>query len=72
MAPLIVHLVAWTGFWLAGRAGLLPAAATPVGALRYALAVMFAFTARTSCRGLARTWCAWSHRRSPRPACWWP
>lgn len=45
MAPLIVQLVAWAGFWLAGLAGLLPAAATPVGALRFALAVMFGFTA---------------------------
>ncbi len=45
MAPLIVQLVAWIGFWLAGSAGLLPAAATPVEALRFALAVMFGFTA---------------------------
>ena len=45
MAPLVVQLVAWAGFWLAGLAGLLPAAATPVGALRLALAVMFGFTA---------------------------
>lgn len=45
MAPLIVQLVAWVGFWLVGLTGLLPAAATPVGALRFALAVMFGFTA---------------------------
>ena len=45
MAPLIVQLLAWTGFWLTGRTELLPAAATPVGALRFALAVMFGFTA---------------------------
>ena len=45
MAPLIVQLVAWAGFWLAGVIGLLGAAATPVGALRFALAAMFVFTA---------------------------
>lgn len=45
MAPLIVQLVAWAGFYLAGLTGLLPAATTPVGALRFALTVMFAFTA---------------------------
>jgi uncharacterized membrane protein len=45
VAPLIVQLVAWAGFWLAGLTGLLPAAGTPVGALRFALAVMFGFTA---------------------------
>jgi uncharacterized membrane protein len=45
MAPLVVQLLAWAGFWLAGRAGLLPVAASPVGALRLALAVMFGFTA---------------------------
>jgi uncharacterized membrane protein len=45
MAPLIVQLVAWAVFWVAGVTGLVPAAATPVGALRFALAVMFAFTA---------------------------
>lgn len=45
MAPLIVQLVAWLGFWIAGVTGLLPAAETPVGALRFALAVMFGFTA---------------------------
>ncbi len=45
MAPLIVQLVAWAGFWLAGIIGLVPAAATPAGALRFALTVMFGFTA---------------------------
>ncbi len=45
MVPLVVQLVAWAGFWLAGLTGLLPAAALPVGALRFALAVMFGFTA---------------------------
>jgi uncharacterized membrane protein len=44
MAPFIVQLVAWAVCWIAGTAGLFPAAATPVGALRFALAVMFAFT----------------------------
>ena len=45
MAPLIVQTIAWAGFWLAGLTGLLPSAATPVDALRFALAVMFIFTA---------------------------
>jgi uncharacterized membrane protein len=45
VAPLIVQLIAWAGFWIAGLTGLLPAAATPVGALRFALAAMFGFTA---------------------------
>ncbi len=45
MAPLIVQLVAWAGFWLAGVTGLLGVAATPAGALRFALAAMFFFTA---------------------------
>jgi uncharacterized membrane protein len=45
MAPLIVQFVAWAAFWFAGVTGWVPAAATPVGALRFALAVMFAFTA---------------------------
>ncbi|HEX8211668.1 MAG TPA: DoxX family membrane protein [Longimicrobium sp.] len=45
MAPLIVQLVAWAAFWLAGLAGLLPSASTPAAALRFALAVMFCFTA---------------------------
>lgn len=45
MAPLVVQLTAWAALFLAGRLGALPAAATPLGALRLALAVMFAFTA---------------------------
>lgn len=45
MAPLIVQLVAWVAFWLAGVTGLLVPAATAVGALRFALATMFVFTA---------------------------
>lgn len=45
MAPLVVQLVAWAALWLAGLTGLFPAAGTPVGALRFALAVMFGFTA---------------------------
>jgi uncharacterized membrane protein len=39
MAPLIAQLIAWAGFWMAGRMGLLPAAATLPGALRFALAL---------------------------------
>ena len=45
MVPLIVQLVAWAAFWIAGLTGLLQAAATLGGALRFALAVMFVFTA---------------------------
>ncbi len=45
MKPLIVQLVAWVIAWSAGAAGLVPALATPVEALRVALAVMFVFTA---------------------------
>jgi uncharacterized membrane protein len=45
VAPLVVQLAAWVAFYLAGRLGAVPGAATPVGALRLALAVMFAFTA---------------------------
>ena len=45
VAPLVVQLTAWAALFLAGRLGALPAAATPAGALRLALAVMFAFTA---------------------------
>jgi uncharacterized membrane protein len=47
MAPLIVMIVAWAAFRLAGTTGRFPAAATTVGALRFALAVMFLFTAAT-------------------------
>lgn len=45
MAPLVVQLTAWAVFYLAGRSGVLPAAAGAVEALRLALAAMFAFTA---------------------------
>ena len=45
MAPLVVQLTAWAVLFLAGRLGVLPTAATPVGALRLAMAAMFAFTA---------------------------
>jgi len=45
MAPLIVQLLAWAACLALGRLGALPGAAGPAGALRYALAVMFTFTA---------------------------
>ena len=45
MAPLIVQLVAWAGFWLVGLVGLLPSAGTLAGALRFARAAMFVVTA---------------------------
>ena len=45
MAPLIVQLVAWLVFWGLGQAGIFPSAASVPGALRFALAVMFLFTA---------------------------
>jgi len=45
MAPLIVMAVAWGAFRLSGAVGLLEAAASWSGALRFALAAMFAFTA---------------------------
>jgi uncharacterized membrane protein len=45
VAPLVVQLAAWAALYAAGRLGVLAAAATPVGALRLALAAMFAFTA---------------------------
>ncbi len=45
MLPLFVQLLALAGFRLAGYAGWLPAGATLVGALRFALVVMFLFTA---------------------------
>ena len=44
MAPLMVMVVAWIAFRLAGASGRFPAAATAAGALRFALAVMFLFT----------------------------
>ena len=45
MIPLIVLISSWLALWVAGRVGILAAAATWNGALRYALAAMFAFTA---------------------------
>jgi len=45
MAPLIVLIVAWGVFRLAGATGVLDVAASWTGALRLALAVMFTFTA---------------------------
>ena len=45
MAPLIVMIVGWLGFRLMGALGMLAAGATWTGALRYALAAMFMFTA---------------------------
>jgi uncharacterized membrane protein len=44
MAPLVVMLVAWVVARLIGATGRAPAAATTVGALRFALAIMFLFT----------------------------
>jgi len=40
-------LVAWIAFRIAGATGRFPAAATAVGALRFALAIMFLFTSAT-------------------------
>ena len=45
MAPLIVMAAGWILFRLLGAAGVLGAAGTWSGALRFALAVMFVFTA---------------------------
>ena len=47
MAPLIVMIVAWIAARLIGATGRAPAAATTVGALRFALAIMFLFTGVT-------------------------
>ena len=44
MAPLIVMLVGWVAFHLAGAAGFLPAVGSWSGALRFALALMFVLT----------------------------
>jgi uncharacterized membrane protein len=44
MAPLVVQFVAWAGFWLAGRLGVVTAAASLGGSLRFAMATMFVFT----------------------------
>jgi uncharacterized membrane protein len=45
MAPLIVQIAAWAGFWAVGRLGWWPAASTVTGSLRFALAALFTFTA---------------------------
>jgi uncharacterized membrane protein len=45
MAPLIVMVAGWILFRLLGAAGVLGAASSWSGALRFALAVMFVFTA---------------------------
>lgn len=45
MAPLIVMIVGWVVFRLLGAVGALSAGASWSGALRYALAAMFLFTA---------------------------
>jgi len=45
MAPLVVMIVGWVGFRLMGALGMLQAGATWSGALRYAMAAMFIFTA---------------------------
>ena len=47
MAPLIVQLIAFAACWVAGTIGILPDAASPVGALRYSFAAMFLFTGAT-------------------------
>jgi uncharacterized membrane protein len=44
MAPLIVMLVGWVAFRLGAIAGVLPAAGSWSGALRFALALMFVVT----------------------------
>jgi uncharacterized membrane protein len=53
MVPLFVMVVGWIAFRLAAAVGLLHAAGTWSGALRFALALMFAFTgaAHFSSRG---------------------
>ena len=45
MAPLVVMIVGWLGFRLLGAVGVVSAGITWTGALRYALAAMFIFTA---------------------------
>ena len=45
MAPLVVMIFGWVGFRLMGALGTLQAGATWTGALRYAMAAMFIFTA---------------------------
>ena len=45
MAPLVVMLFGWVGFRILGSVGSLSGAGTWTGALRYAMAAMFLFTA---------------------------
>ena len=45
MAPLVVMIVGWLGFRLLGAMGIISAGDSWSGALRYALAAMFMFTA---------------------------
>jgi uncharacterized membrane protein len=45
MAPVVVMIVGWLGFRLLGGMGVLSGGGTWAGALRYALAAMFIFTA---------------------------
>lgn len=45
MAPFVVMIVGWLGFRMLGALGLLTEGNTWTGALRYALAAMFIFTA---------------------------
>jgi uncharacterized membrane protein len=45
MAPLVVMILGWLGFRSMGSVGMLSGAGTWTGALRYALAAMFIFTA---------------------------
>ncbi len=45
MAPLVVMLFGWVGFRILGAVGSLSEAGTWTGALRYAMAAMFLFTA---------------------------
>jgi uncharacterized membrane protein len=45
MAPLVVMIVGWVGFRLLGVLGFVSGGTTWTGALRYALAAMFIFTA---------------------------
>ena len=45
MAPLVVMVVGWLGFRLLGGMGMVSAGSSWSGALRYALAAMFMFTA---------------------------
>jgi len=58
MIPLVVMVVAWVAFRLLGAVGLLQAAGSSPGALRFALALMFVFTgaAHFFPRAASRAW----------------